>query len=340
MDPAKTDRSVDGTTGTDGGCAGGALCALVEAMRPAHWVKNAFVVAPIVFANRIGSLAAWALCTAAVTAFCLLSSSVYLINDICDRQADRAHPSKRNRPVASGRLSPAAALVAAVMLAAGGLGIAAAVCGLYPVEGTALHGWGLLVWSGAYFVLNLAYSTWLKRKIIIDVIIVALGFVLRSMAGAAAIAVPISPWLVVCTLTLCLFIALTKRRYEVMELSPEDAAAARPVNAGYRLGDIEHMQTVATAMAILTYCLYCLAPATIHRIGSANMVWTIPLVIYGMFRYNVVSRILGKGDPVAVLMRDRVLWLVLVVYIVLAALVIQYGGSPAVRDVLDVGGGG
>jgi hypothetical protein len=97
------------------------------------------------------------------------------------------------------------------------------------------------------------------------------------------------------------------------------------------------MQTVSTAMAILTYCLYCLAPATVHRIGSANMVWTIPLVIYGMFRYNVQSRVIGKGDPVSILMRDRVMWLVLAAYVLLAALVIQYGGSSAVRYLLDTG---
>lgn len=338
MGESDTTRMPDGSGGPGSG-AGGTLGAIVEAMRPTHWVKNAFVIAPIVFANRIGSLAAWGLCAAGVGAFCLLSSSVYLINDVCDRSGDRVHPTKRYRPVASGRLSPAAALVAAIVLAAGGLGIAAAVCIRYRVDGMALHGWGLLVWAAAYFVLNLAYSTWLKRKIIVDVLIVALGFVLRAMAGAAAIAVPISPWLVVCTLTLCLFIALTKRRYEVTELSPEEAAGARPVNAGYRLGDIEHMQTVSTAMAILTYCLYCLAPQTIGRIGSANMVWTIPLVIYGMFRYNIVSRHLGKGDPVAVLKRDRVMWLVLAAYVLLAALVIQYGGRPAFRNVLDLGGG-
>ena len=323
--------------------AGGALVALIEAMRPAHWIKNAFVVAPIVFANLIGSMEAWGLCAAAVAAFCLLSSSVYLINDVCDRRLDRAHPSKRNRPIASGRLSPAAALLAAVVLLAAGLAIAAGVCVLHRGRATSFHGWGLLVWSGAYFLLNLAYSTWLKRKIIIDVIIVALGFVLRAMAGAAAIdgaagiAVPISPWLVVCTLTLCLFIALTKRRYEVTELSPAEAAAARPANAGYDARDLEYMQTVSTAMAILTYCLYCLAPATVHRIGSANMVWTIPLVIYGMFRYNVRSRLIGKGDPVSILMRDRIMWLVLVLYVLLAALVIQHGRLPAVRYLLDTG---
>ena len=323
--------------------AGGTLVALIEAMRPTHWIKNAFVVAPIVFANLIGSLEAWLLCLAAVAAFCLLSSSVYLINDVCDRQSDRAHPSKRNRPIASGRLSPEAALVAAAVLLAAGLAVAAAVCVMHRAQATVLHGWGLLVWSGAYFLLNLAYSTWLKRQVIVDVIIVALGFVLRAMAGAAAIdgaggiAVPVSPWLVVCTLTLCLFIALTKRRYEVMELSPPEAAAARPANAGYDAGDLAYMQTVSTAMAILTYCLYCLAPATVHRIGSANMVWTIPLVIYGMFRYNAQSRRIGKGDPVSVLMRDRVMWLVLALYVVMAALVIQYGGRPAVRGLLDAG---
>ncbi len=328
------------------GPGGGALGALIEAMRPTHWVKNAFVVAPIVFANLIASGEAWGLCAAAVAAFCLLSSSVYLINDVCDRQLDRVHPSKRNRPIASGRLSPAAAIVAAVVLAAAGLAIAAAVCMMHRQGTRALHGWGLLVWSGAYFLLNLAYSTWLKRKVIIDVIIVALGFVLRAMAGAAAIdgaagvAVPVSPWLVVCTLTLCLFIALTKRRYEVTELSPAEAAAARPANASYNPRDLEYMQTVSTAMAILTYCLYCLAPATVHRIGSANMVWTIPLVIYGMFRYNVLSRSLGKGDPVSILMRDRVMWLVLAAYVVMAALVISYGRLPAVRGLLDTGASG
>ncbi len=340
MGESDTTRNPDGSDSGGSGGAGGTLGAIIEAMRPTHWVKNVFVVAPIVFANRIGSLEAWGLCAAGVGAFCLLSSSVYLINDVCDRRADRSHPSKRNRPVASGRLSPTAAIVVAVLLAGAGLGVAAIVCWRYRIDAAALHGWGLLVWSAAYFVLNLTYSTWLKRKVIIDVICVALGFVLRAMAGAAAIGVPISPWLVVCTLTLCLFIALTKRRYDVMELSREDAAASRAVNAGYRIADIEHMQTVATAMAILTYCLYCLAPWTIHRIGSANMVWTIPLVIYGLFRYNVQSRILGKGDPVAVLMRDRIMWLVLAAYVLLAALVIQYGGSPAVRNVLDVGGGG
>ena len=198
MGESDTTRMPEGSgdPGPSSGGAGGTLGAIVEAMRPTHWVKNAFVVAPIIFANRIGSLAAWGLCAAGVGAFCLLSSSVYLINDVCDRRGDRVHPSKRNRPVASGRLSPGAALVAAIVLAAVGLGIAAAVCGQYRVDGMALHGWGLLVWAAAYFALNLAYSTWLKRKIIVDVIIVALGFVLRAMAGAAAIGVPVSPWLV------------------------------------------------------------------------------------------------------------------------------------------------
>jgi len=278
-----------------------------------------------------------------VAAFCLLSSSVYLINDVCDMRGDREHPSKRNRPVASGRLSPEAAIVAAVLLAAAGLGLASAVGIVHHGRGISFHGWGVLVWSATYFAMNLAYSTWLKRKVIVDVILVALGFVLRAMAGAAAIdgsagvAVPVSPWLVVCTLTLCLFIALTKRRYEVTELSAEAAAAARPVNAGYGLRDLEYMQTVSTAMAILTYCLYCLAPATVGRIGSANMVWTIPLVIYGMFRYNLVSRLTGRGDPVAVLRKDRILWVVLAIYVILSAVIIRYGSAEALRGVLDSG---
>ncbi len=301
-------------------------------MRPHHWVKNILVMAPILFSNNFGSLWAWERTIAVAVAFCLLSSSIYLINDIADREADRAHPVKRNRPIASGRLGIGVAVSWSIVLMVLGLGLAVAVEILTYNPAHPLHGLQLVVWTLAYVVLNLLYSFWLKHHVIVDVIAVAMGFVLRAMAGAAAIAVPISPWLVVCTFTLCLFIALTKRRGEIITLN-EQAGAARAANRQYDLADLEHMVTVSTSMALLTYSLYCLSIMTINRIHSAHMIWTIPLVVYGMFRYSQLTRKAGKSDAVLVLIHDKVLWCVVAAYVVLVILVLKYG--PAVGSILE-----
>ena len=313
--------------------------ALIEGMRIPHWIKNAFVAAPILFSGQFLHWWSLARCLAAVIAYCLLSSCVYLFNDVCDRDSDRAHPTKRNRPVASGRLSVSAALVASGVLLILGLGIAIAV-EMLPYDPTRpLHGLELVVWTGAYLVLNLLYSSWLKNLAIVDVIVVAMGFVLRAMAGAAAIQVAISPWLMVCTFTLCLFIALTKRRSEMIGLSADVAGASREVNQAYDLPALEHMLTVSTAMAILTYSLYCLAPRTIANMGSAHMVWTIPVVVYGIFRFNCMTHQADREDPVRVLVQDRVLWAVLVLYCALVVLIKLFGSHPSVNSILDMGKG-
>lgn len=311
------------------------VVALLQAMRIPHWLKNVFVIIPILFAGVFRQPEAWLQCGFAVGAFCLLSSAVYLINDICDRQADRAHPDKCNRPIASGRLSLAVAIIAAVFLIVAGFGLAVAPV-LRSVAGSVWGGWGLAVWAAAYLVLNLLYSIWLKHYPIIDVILVSLGFVLRAVAGAAAIAVPISPWLVVCTFTLCLYIALSKRRAELADLPEDVAATSRTVNREYSPGELDRMLTVSAAMAIMTYALYCLAPRTVNHIGSAHLVWTIPLVIYGLFRYDCVSRRMHKGDVVNVLLADRILWLVVTTYVVLVVVVILYGSHPAALAILDM----
>ncbi|MGC9454480.1 MAG: decaprenyl-phosphate phosphoribosyltransferase [Phycisphaerae bacterium] len=318
----------------DGGRTG--IFALAEAMRPRHWVKNAFVAAPLLFARRFDDPLAWGQSMAAVAAFCLLSSGVYLINDVCDRRADRAHPVKSHRPVASGRLSVASAVMAAVVLLAAGLGISVAVELTADGASRPMAGYGLLVWTGGYLLMNLAYSLWLKDHAVVDVIIVAMGFVFRAMAGAAAIAVPISPWLVLCTFTLCLFIALCKRRSEISEFPGGRAEAVRTANRAYASADLEHMLTVSTALAILTYSLYCVAPRTVAQVGSAHMIWTVPLVVYGLFRYGRLARRAGGGDPIELLVRDKVMWLVVAAYVVLAGLILTYGSRPGLRDILDV----
>ena len=323
-------------TDSSGGPRG--LGALVEALRPAHWIKNGLVAAALLFSGRFTDGPSWVLTAAALVAFCLVSSAVYLFNDLCDRRADRLHPAKRLRPIASGRLAAAPAAVASGVLLAAGLGLVLAAEALAPWPQHLLGGQALLAWTAGYVVLQVLYSTWLKRIVFVDVLAVAMGFVLRAMAGAAAIVVPVSPWLVICTLSLCLFIAVTKRRSEVAEMAGRDAGAVRAVNLHYAARQIELLLTVATSMAILTYSLYCLAPRTIHRIGSAHMVWTVPLVIYGLLRYNRLTAGAGASDPVAVLVRDRVMWLVLAAFGLLSAAIVKLGSCPAVRDILDAGG--
>ena len=323
----------------------GVFFGLVESARPAHWVKNVFVAAPLLFSGRYAEGGAWLQCVPAVAGFCLLSSSIYLINDVCDRREDLQHPAKRNRAIASGRISPSTAIFVAVILGVLGIVLSAVVVALgisgvvealrYPMP-QPLGGVGLLVWAGCYLVLNLLYSFWLKHRAIVDVIVVAVGFVMRAMAGAAAIAVPISPWLVVCTLTLCLFIAVAKRRSEIIEMPSGRADAVRKAHRGYQPQVIEHMLSVSAGLAILTYALYCLAPRTVSNIGSGHMVWTIPLVIYGTFRYYRRIHRPGASDIVAVLVRDKTMWLVILVYIVLSGIIITYGSHPWVKDLLDV----
>jgi 4-hydroxybenzoate polyprenyltransferase len=306
-------------------------------MRPTHWVKNSFVVAAILFSGRFDEPVAWAQTLAAFLSFCLLSSAVYLLNDVCDRHRDRHHPLKRRRAVASGRLSPAAALSASAGLVVLGMALAVAVEAYRRGGDGTLGGWGLVAWAGGYLVLNVLYSLWLKHRAMLDVILVALGFVLRAMAGAAAIDAPISPWLVLCTFTLCLFIALTKRRAEILALDEGRRSEARRALTGYDAADVEQMLTVSIAMALITYAIYCVAPRTVHRVGSAHMIWTLPLVVYGVFRYNRITRRVPNSDPTQVLVRDRVMWAVIAAYLLVAALVVRYGGAPAVADLLESG---
>jgi len=312
----------------------GTITAIIEAIRIPHWIKNIFIFAAILFAGKWNQPEAWAMSISAFIAFCLLSSAVYLINDIADRRRDRVHPEKRFRPIASGRLSVSTAAGSAViLLIAGAIIIAYQSARLYQPT-RHLGGLGLAAWAGAYVVINLAYSLGLKDKAIIDVIIIAMGFVLRAMAGAEAISVAISPWLVVCTFTLCLFLALAKRRGEIIALG-EVAGRTRAANNFYNPTNIEHMLAVSAGLAILTYMLYCLANRTVERIGSANLIWTIPFVVYGMFRYYCLTLGTKRSDPVDILMHDKVLWMVGAAWLICVIIVLRWGASTLVRGIIQ-----
>jgi 4-hydroxybenzoate polyprenyltransferase len=286
------------------------LGALLRAMRVSQWVKNVVVFAGLVFSQSYGNAHEIMISLAAFAVFCALSSAVYLFNDIRDRESDRHHPHKKTRPIASGTLSVGAALTAALVLGAGGL------VGAWAIRPP------FFVVTLFYVGLNAAYSVVLKRVAIIDVMIVAMGFVLRAIGGAEAIDVAISAWLIVCTTFLALFLGLGKRRWELVALG-DQAAGHRAVLARYSPHLLDQFIGVTTASTIVSYALYTLAPETQAKFGTIGLIWTLPFVLFGVFRYLYLihSEEVG-GNPTAALLNDppllvnSVLWLAAVVWII------------------------
>jgi 4-hydroxybenzoate polyprenyltransferase len=286
------------------------LTAVLVSLRPRQWVKNLFVFGGLVFGQRLFDLPAVGTALAAFVVFCGLSGAIYLLNDVADRDKDRLHPDKRTRPVASGRLPAGVALGAATALIVTGL--TAAIWLSLP--------FGLA--AAAYVVLLSAYSAWLKHVVIVDVLVVALGFVLRAAGGALAIGVAISGWLLICTILLALFLALGKRRHEVLTLE-EGAARHRPILAEYSAGLLDQMIAVVTASTVTAYALYTMSPETVAKFHTSLLPLTLPFVLYGIFRYLYLlyRRQLG-GNPSDMVVRDRallvntLLWLVVVLLIV------------------------
>lgn len=270
----------------------------VEAMRPHQWVKNLLVLAPLAFTEkglRFDPAAVLAATIAFVT-FCLAASSIYLLNDIVDRAEDARHPKKRLRPIASGRLAVGVARVQlfAQLTAAFGLGF------LVPPFG----GVPFVVWPAAYLLLNLAYSFWLKRLVVIDCMCIALGFQLRVQAGAAAIAVRASHWLLLCTFFFALFLAFCKR-YEELSRQSESTGRTRATMAEYTTSFLDMMIGPLAALSILTYALYTVSPETVRTHGTDRLMFTVPIVTYGVFRYLfLVYRKREGGDPARLLFRD------------------------------------
>ena len=287
------------------------LLNLLRLARPSHWLKNVFVFAALVFAKRVSDPGAWVASWIAFAAFCLASSAVYAFNDVLDRREDAAHPVKRRRPVASGQLSVGAALGFSVVLAA------AAVCLSLLVRP---HFPALL---GAYLVLMAAYTVALKRVAILDVLVIASGFVIRAMAGGEAVGVEVSHWLVLCTLTLSLFLGFAKRESERVALG-EDAVRTRPVQwRVYTQRSLEHMMTVSAALTIVTYMLYTVSPRTVEKVvGNRWMFITVLPVVYAVFRFHSRAITGEIAGPVDMVRRDAAFVAALVVWVVMVAAVL------------------
>ncbi|HEY7381220.1 MAG TPA: decaprenyl-phosphate phosphoribosyltransferase [Gaiella sp.] len=262
--------------------------ALVAALRPRQWSKNLLVLAGIVFAAKLGDAARWVEALAAFAAYCAASSAAYLVNDVRDAPDDRLHPVKRRRPVACGEISPRTALVAAVALAALSVALAAAL------------GPASLACLGAFALLQLAYTLSLKHVVLVDVIVIAGLFVLRATAGAVAVDVRISPWLLLCTGLLALFLALGKRRGELVLVGAE-RTPGRASLEGYSLALLDQLIAVVAASTIVAYAIY-----TFTARDSKALMATIPLVVFGVFRYLLLLHRDGAGEePENVLLADR-----------------------------------
>ena len=289
---------------------------VVRSTRPRQWVKNLFVLAALVFSGRLLDLDHALTALAAAAAFLLTSASIYLINDVADARQDRLHPEKCRRPVASGALPGRVAAGSAVVLMVLGL---ATSWFLQPAFA------GIL---GAYVVLNLAYSFGLKHAFLVDIMMVAAGFLLRAAGGAVAIGVAISTWFILCTFTLTLFLAAAKRRGELEQLR-EDAGRHRPALAAYGIPFLDQVIGVLASATIVCYALYATGIGDGGLSASPWMHWTIPFVLYGLLRYlHLVQRGDGGGDPTALLWSDRPLQVTLVLWAALS-LALLYMGGPA-----------
>jgi 4-hydroxybenzoate polyprenyltransferase len=268
------------------------LIPLIKTLRPKQWIKNGFVFVPLIFDVKLFQTEPFSRTLAGFVMLCLISGTVYLINDLIDIDKDRQHPTKRNRPLPSGQLSKSVALAVAILIPAIVL----------PMSFFLDAAFGLIITG--YLVLQIAYSLWLKNQVIIDVMVVAAGFVLRVAAGVTLVhAERFSPWLYVFTTLLALFLTLGKRRQEIMLLKSE-ARNARTILDHYSLPFLDEMMAVVTAGTVMTYALYTFSAPNLPE--NHTMMLTIPFVIYGIFRYLYVIHIQGDGGaPDEVVLTDR-----------------------------------
>lgn len=277
---------------------------ILESLRPKQWVKNLFVFAAIIFSQNLHNGYFLFRTILAVAVFCALAGAQYIFNDIADLEHDKAHPLKKNRPIASGRLDPDLARGAAVKIMVGALLVALVL------------GYKFCIIAAVYLFLTLSYSLKLKNIVILDVMTIAIGFVLRVVAGAVVIDVEISSWLLLCTIFLALFLALNKRRHELILLS-DNAQTHRKILKEYSPYLLDQMIAVVTASTLMAYSLYTMSPETIAKFQTQHLNLTIPFVLYGIFRYfYLVHQKEEGGNPTTLMLTDTpliintILWLV------------------------------
>ncbi|MBF0502405.1 MAG: decaprenyl-phosphate phosphoribosyltransferase [Candidatus Riflebacteria bacterium] len=297
------------------------LSLLFKTMRPRQWTKNLVVFAPLIFSEKqlLWKPMAWLCSIGGFILFSCISGAVYIMNDLVDLEHDRIHPEKRNRPLASGTLSVSVARFALLFLFAFSMGASLFMPPLF--AGSAV----------AYFAANIAYSFKLKNVVILDVLTIAIGFVLRAQAGVGAIqmidpAVYISHWLILCTLMLALFLGMAKRRQELQQLR-EGAASHRKILSEYSAHFLDEMTGIVSSITIISYALYTVSAETILKYGTDKLVYTVPFVLYGIFRYMYLIHMRNQGDnPSEILLSDRPLQITILLWLVSVVAIIHLSG--------------
>ena len=285
---------------------------VLMSLRPGQWAKNLLVFAGLLFGLRLFDVEAVGRAFAAFGVFCLLSGVVYLINDVADRHTDRQHPLKARRPIASGALPVPAALTSAIVLA------------VVALAGAFALGPRFFIVAASYLALLAVYSGALKHIVIIDVLTIAIGFVLRAVAGAVAVNVDISHWLLVCTILLALFISLAKRRHELLLLA-DGAVSYRPILGEYTPYLLDQMIAVVTASTLIAYVFYTISPETEQKFDTHWLGLTVPFPLYGIFRYlYLVHQREGGGSPADLLLTDRPLLVCVTLWALSVVLIIYH----------------
>lgn len=283
----------------------------IRLMRPSHWIKNAFIFAPLVYGKALMNAESDLRALIAFFAFCFVSSSVYILNDIVDRNADAQHPKKQHRPIASGKVGVGSAVVQLAVVAA----VAALLAAQLP--------WQAGACIAIYAMLNLGYSFGLKHVVLLDIFIIAAGFMLRVLTGAKSIQVDVSEWLIICTLFLSLFLGVAKRR---SELSHIGRGESRRVLEDYTPELIRVILNVSVAGSIMSYTLYTVSDHTQEFFGTDKFVYTVPIVMYGIFRYLYLDEKRQTAEnPVSVLLRDPSLIATGIIWMLASVAIIYWG---------------
>ena len=256
----------------------------LKLVRVPQWIKNLFVFVPLLFSQHLFDEDYFTTTLFAFVVFCLASSLIYVINDIIDIEADKAHPTKKNRPLPAGLISKRSALIVAVVLTA----VIASLLPQFNKE--------FLYFVTSFVLLNLLYSFWFKHIVILDVFSIAAGFSIRVLAGAVVISVPISSWLILTTMFISLFLGVMKRHSELILVAENENAPSRKVLSQYSLNFADQMATVAAAGVIICYALYTVSERTVSAFGTENLIYTTPFVVYGIFRFMYLEYISNKGD--------------------------------------------
>lgn len=280
-------------------------------MRFKQWVKNVFVFGPMIFALHTETPFV-ARSVAAFFLFCITASGIYVINDVVDREKDRQHPEKCRRPLAAGLLAPAAALVGAVLLLLGGLG------------GAFVLGRLFFFTLAVYVGLNVFYSLVLKHVVIVDIMMIALGFVLRVIAGGTATGIFLSPWILIMTFLLAVFLGLVKRRQELVSLEGSGKATRKALQF-YNLSLIDQMISISTTTTLISYIMYVLSPETQQKFHTTHLIYTVPFVIFGIFRYLYLAYSRGQGEnPAEVIYSDAPFTINLIAWVTVFVLLVLH----------------